>query len=121
MKSHIWTWNQRRGTITPVTQILSRTRNPIAVHRSPPPVLVTDILLLQRELLVVCASACWVTAGKRCQGIQKNIKGSRRIRRLINNFPYYRLVQYIKYEAAWTSIRTLKISEADTSNTCFNC
>ena len=38
-----------------------------------------------------------------------------------NSFPYYRLVQYIKYKAAWTSIRTLEISEADTSNTCFNC
>jgi putative transposase len=54
------------------------------------------------------------------KGIRKNIKGSRRIRRLINNFPYYRLVQYIKYKAAWTIIRTLEISEADTSNTCFN-
>ena len=43
------------------------------------------------------------------------------MRRLINNFPYYRLVQYIKYKAAWTSIRTLEIREADTSNTCFNC
>jgi putative transposase len=46
------------------------------------------------------------------RGIRKNIKGSRRMRRLINNFPYYRLVQYIKYKAAWTSIRTLEISEA---------
>ncbi|MFY9868346.1 MAG: transposase [Candidatus Nitrosopolaris sp.] len=55
------------------------------------------------------------------KGIRKNIKGSRRMRRLINNFPYYRLVQYIKYKAAWRSIRTLEISEADTSNTCFNC
>jgi putative transposase len=55
------------------------------------------------------------------KGIRKNIKGGRRIRRLINNFPYYRLVQYIKYKAAWTSIRVLEISEVDTSNTCFNC
>jgi transposase len=43
------------------------------------------------------------------------------MRRLINNFPYHRSVQYIKYKAAWISIRTLEISEADTSNTCFNC
>ncbi|HXX98647.1 MAG TPA: zinc ribbon domain-containing protein [Candidatus Bathyarchaeia archaeon] len=55
------------------------------------------------------------------KGIRKNIKGSRRMRRLINNFPYYRLVQYIKYKAAWRTIRALEISEADTSNTCFNC
>jgi IS605 OrfB family transposase len=51
------------------------------------------------------------------QGIRKNIKGSRRMRRLINNFPYYRLVQYIKYKAAWRNIRALEINEADTSNT----
>ncbi|HXX96105.1 MAG TPA: IS200/IS605 family accessory protein TnpB-related protein [Candidatus Bathyarchaeia archaeon] len=37
------------------------------------------------------------------KGIRKSIKGSRRMRRLINNFPYYRLVQYIKYKAAWMS------------------
>jgi putative transposase len=55
------------------------------------------------------------------KGIPKSIKGSRRKRRLINNFPYYRLVQYIKYKAAWRSIRALEITEADTSNTCFNC
>jgi putative transposase len=55
------------------------------------------------------------------KGIRKKIKGSRCMRRLINNFPYYRLVQYIKYKAAWHSIKTLEISEADTSNTCFNC
>jgi hypothetical protein len=41
-------------------------------------------------------------------------KGSRRMRRLINNFPYYRLVQYIKY-------KVVEINEGDTSNTCFNC
>ena len=55
------------------------------------------------------------------KGIRNYVKGSRRMRRLINNFPYYRLVQYIKYKAAWRSIRTLDISEVDTSNTCFNC
>jgi putative transposase len=55
------------------------------------------------------------------KGIRKNIKRSRRMRRLINNFPYYRLVQYIKYKAAWRNIRALEISEVDTSNTCFNC
>jgi putative transposase len=55
------------------------------------------------------------------KGIRKNIKGSRRMRRLINNFPYHRSVQYFKYKAAWVSIRALEISEADTSNTSFNC
>ena len=34
------------------------------------------------------------------KGIRKNIKGSKRVRRLINNFPYYRLVQYIKYKGS---------------------
>ncbi|MGC2572293.1 MAG: hypothetical protein WA364_12345 [Candidatus Nitrosopolaris sp.] len=27
--------------------------------------------------------------------------GNGRVRRLINNFPYYQLVQYIKYKAEW--------------------
>jgi putative transposase len=56
------------------------------------------------------------------KGIRQRIKvGSRRIRRLINNFPYYRLVQYIKYKAEWIGIKVLEISESYTSQTCFNC
>ena len=55
------------------------------------------------------------------KGIRNYVKRSRRMRRLINNFPYYKLVQYIKYKAPWMGIRTLEISEPDTSNTCFNC
>lgn len=55
------------------------------------------------------------------KGIRKNINGSRRVRRLVNNFAYYKLVQYIKYKATWIGIKVLEISEADTSNTCFNC
>ncbi len=46
------------------------------------------------------------------KGIRQRIKaGSRRIRRLINNFPYYRLVQYIKYKAEWIGIKVLEISQ----------
>src|SRR5215831_5873450 len=45
----------------------------------------------------------------------------RRIKRLINNFPYYKLVQYIKYKAEWLGIRGQRDSEAYTSQTCFNC
>jgi len=55
------------------------------------------------------------------KGIRKNVKGSRRMKRLVNNFPYYRLVQYIKYKAAWIGIKVLEADEANTSNTCFNC
>jgi IS605 OrfB family transposase len=31
----------------------------------------------------------------RLKGIRKKIKGDKRVKRLINNFPYYRLVQYV--------------------------
>jgi putative transposase len=55
------------------------------------------------------------------KGIRQRIKAGRRVRRLINNFPYYRLVQYIKYKAEWIGIKVLEISESYTSQTCFNC
>ena len=41
------------------------------------------------------------------KGIRQRIKAARRVRRLINNFPYYRLVQYIRYKAAWFDIRVM--------------
>lgn len=44
-------------------------------------------------------NAAVIVVGK-LKGIrQRIIKASRRVRRLINNFPYYRLVQSIKYKA----------------------
>ncbi|MGA9154192.1 MAG: transposase [Candidatus Nitrosopolaris sp.] len=51
----------------------------------------------------------------------KKLKVSRRVRRLVNNFPYYTLGQYIKYKAAWLGIRVVEISEAYTSQTCCKC
>jgi putative transposase len=61
-----------------------------------------------------------IVVGK-LKGIRRRIKGSRRIRRLINNFPYYRLVQYIKYKAEWLGINVMEISEAFSSQTCHRC
>ncbi len=62
-----------------------------------------------------------IVVGK-LKGIRKQLKGSNRVRRLINNFPYYRLVQYIKYKAEWVGgIRVMEISEAWTSQTCHHC
>jgi putative transposase len=55
------------------------------------------------------------------KGIRQSIKAGRRVRRLINNFPYYRLIQYIKYKAEWIGVKVKEISEAYTSQTCFNC
>lgn len=51
----------------------------------------------------------------------RKLKVSRRVGRLVNNFPYYALGQYIKYKAGWLGIRVVEISEAYTSQTCFNC
>lgn len=61
-----------------------------------------------------------IVVGK-LKGIRRRIKSGRRIRRLINNFPYYRLVQYIKYKADWIGIKVLEVSEAYTSQTCHRC
>jgi putative transposase len=55
------------------------------------------------------------------KGIRNRIKAGRRVRRLANNFPYYRLVQYIQYKAEWAGIQVMEISEAYTSQTCFAC
>jgi putative transposase len=48
------------------------------------------------------------------KGIRMRIKGGKRTRRLVNNFPYYRLVQSIKYKAGWVGIDVLEVSEAFT-------
>ena len=61
-----------------------------------------------------------IVVGK-LKGIRQKIKAGRRVRRLINNFPYYRLVQYIKYKAEWIGIKVMEVSEAYTSQTCHNC
>jgi len=61
-----------------------------------------------------------IVVGK-LKGIRQRIKAGRRVRRLVNNFPYYRLVQYIRYKAEWVGISVLEVSEAYTSQTCHNC
>jgi len=61
-----------------------------------------------------------IVVGK-LKGIRKRIKAGRRVRRLINNFPYHRLVQYIRYKAEWIGIKVIEVSEAYTSQTCHNC
>jgi putative transposase len=61
-----------------------------------------------------------IVVGK-LKGIRQRIKGGRRVRRLVNNFPYYRLVQYIKYKAEWIGIQVMEISEAYSSQTCHLC
>lgn len=55
------------------------------------------------------------------KGIRKSLKAGRRVRRLVNNFPYFRLVQYIRYKAQWAGLRVMEVSEAYTSQTCHNC
>jgi putative transposase len=61
-----------------------------------------------------------IVVGK-LKGIRNRIKKGRRIHRLINNFPYYTLIQYIKYKAEWVGIKLMEASEAFTSQTCFRC
>src|SRR5690606_41443186 len=49
-----------------------------------------------------------IVVGK-LKGIRQRIKAGRRVRRLVNNFPYYRLVQYIRYKAEWVGISVLEV------------
>ena len=55
------------------------------------------------------------------RGIRKNGKGRKFNRKLNNGFPFYRLSQFIEYKAKWTGIKVIKISERNTSKTCYRC
>ena len=54
-------------------------------------------------------------------GIRKNGKGRRFNRKLNNGFPYYKLSQFVEYKAGWLGIKVIKISERNTSKTCYRC
>lgn len=45
----------------------------------------------------------------------------RRMARLLSGFPYYKLMQYIRYKAALAGIKVIEVSEAWTSKTCTKC
>jgi putative transposase len=45
----------------------------------------------------------------------------RRMARLLSGFPYYKLMQYIRYKAALAGIKVIEVSEAWTSQTCSKC
>jgi putative transposase len=45
----------------------------------------------------------------------------RRMARLLAGFPYYKLMQYIRYKAALAGIKVIEVSEAWTSQTCTKC
>jgi IS605 OrfB family transposase len=57
----------------------------------------------------------------RLKGIRKRVNEengvSKRLARLINNFPYYSLGQQIKYKAEWAGLSVLEVSESNTSIT----
>ncbi|MEK6882226.1 MAG: transposase, partial [Nanoarchaeota archaeon] len=56
------------------------------------------------------------------KGIRQSSKNKgRRFRRIVSNFPYYKLTQMITYKANWLGIQVIKINERNTSKTCSNC
>jgi len=59
---------------------------------------------------------CWGNI----KGIRKNKKG-RKFNRKLNSFPFYKLKEQIRYKAEWEGIKTVKISEAWTSQICNRC
>jgi len=62
-----------------------------------------------------------IVVGK-LKGIRKPRKfQSRRSKRKVASFPFYKLTQFIKYKAAWKGIAVVEVSEAYTSVTCSRC
>ena len=45
----------------------------------------------------------------------------KRMARLLSGFPYYKLMQYIRYKSALAGIKVVEVSEAWTSQTCHKC
>jgi len=54
------------------------------------------------------------------KGIRKQNKG-RKFNRKLSSFPYYRLLKFIEYKAAWGGIAVIKVNEANTSKLCSRC
>ncbi len=52
--------------------------------------------------------------------IRKNSKG-RKFNRKLNSFPFYKLVEYIRYKANWEGIKVVLVSEYYTSQICSKC
>jgi putative transposase len=52
---------------------------------------------------------------------EKQKQYRRRMARLLSSFPYYKLMQYMKYKAAFAGIKVIEVSEAWTSQTCTKC
>jgi len=56
------------------------------------------------------------------KGIRNSAKDKgKRIKRIVSNMPYHRLVKYIEYKASWLEIKVVKIKENLTSKTCPKC
>ena len=54
------------------------------------------------------------------KGIRKSAKG-RRFNRIVNNMPFYKLTQMIKYKAEAFGIPVIEVDEVNTSKTCHIC
>ena len=80
-----------------------------------------ELHLISKQIVDEAKRTSAIIIVGKLKGIRQRIKAGRRVRRLINNFPYHRLVQYIKYKAEWIGIKVLEVSEAYTSQTCHNC
>ncbi|MBS7611758.1 IS200/IS605 family accessory protein TnpB-related protein [Candidatus Bathyarchaeota archaeon] len=55
-------------------------------------------------------------------GIRRRVNGrGKRLNRIVNNMPYYRLTKMIEYKAMLVGIPVITTSEAYTSQTCHIC
>lgn len=54
------------------------------------------------------------------EGIQDKDRG-KKMNRKMNNFPHWKLRNYIKYKADWEGIKVMEVDESETSQICSQC
>jgi putative transposase len=81
-----------------------------------------ELHVISKAIVEEAAAKNSVIVVGKLKGIRKPRKfQSRRSKRKVASFPFFRLTQFIRYKAAWKGIAVVEISEAYTSVTCSRC
>jgi putative transposase len=75
---------------------------------------------IAKEIVVLATNTNSAIVLGDLKGIRNSAKG-KRMNRIINNMPYYKLTKYIEYKANWQGIKVIKINERGTSHICSRC
>lgn len=81
-----------------------------------------ELHVISKAIVEEAAAKNSVIVVGKLKGIRKPRKfQSRRSKRKVASFPFYKLTQFIKYKASWKGVEVVEISEAYTSVTCSRC